>query len=166
MKSWVTSLPSNVSFVSMTRQRPDCPDTYKPLKPLPLALKATSPPSVDTFWPKPENVPPPACERITHGSHRVEGFVITDKNTFRATAFAQEGTAKTIARKAGVDKNIRMVMLEHMNSDKMDSRYGLVDESDLLIAADPLEVFLQRVYQNVGQSQKKWPSNGEPKRYK
>jgi hypothetical protein len=59
-----------------------------------------------------------------------------------------------------------MVMLEHMNSDKMDSRYGLEDESDGLIAVDPLEVFLQNVYQNVGQSQKKWPSNGEPKRYK
>jgi hypothetical protein len=44
-----------------------------------------------------------------------------------------------------------MVILEHTNSDKMDSRYGLVDGSDLLIAVDPLEVFLQSVDQNVGQ---------------
>ena len=50
-----------------------------------------------------------------------------------------------------------MVILEHTNSDKMDSRYGLVDESDLLIAVDPLEMFLQSIYPNMGQSQKNGP---------
>ena len=50
-----------------------------------------------------------------------------------------------------------MVILEYTNSDKMDSRYGLVDESDLLIAVDQLEVFLQSVDQNAGQSQKNGP---------
>ena len=44
-----------------------------------------------------------------------------------------------------VDKNIRMVILEHTNSDKMDSRYDIVDESDFLIAVDRIEAFLQSV---------------------
>ena len=56
-------------------------------------------------------------------------------------------TAKTIARKAGVDKNLRMVILEHTNSDKMDSRYDIVDESDFLIAVDRIESFLHSVDQ-------------------
>jgi hypothetical protein len=43
-----------------------------------------------------------------------------------------------------------MVMLDQINFDKMDSRYGLVDESDLLIAVDPFEIFFQNIYQNVG----------------
>ena len=47
-----------------------------------------------------------------------------------------------------------MVILEYTNSDKMDSRYGLVDESDLLIAVDQLEVFLQSVDQNAGNHKK------------
>ncbi len=47
-----------------------------------------------------------------------------------------------------------MVIFGHTNPDDMDSRYDIVDESDLLIAVDRIEVFLQGVDQNVGQSQK------------
>ena len=71
-------------------------------------------------------------------------------------------TTKTIAHKAGVDKNIRMVIFGHMNPDDMDSRYDIVDESDLLTAVDQIEVFLQSVDQDVDQTQK-WLSNREPK---
>ena len=62
--------------------------------------------------------------------------------------------SKTIARKAGVDKNIRMVIFGHANIDDMDSRYDIVDESDLLTAVDQIEVFLQSVDQDVDQTQK------------
>jgi hypothetical protein len=54
----------------------------------------------------------------------------------------------------GVDKNIRMVIFDHVNPDDMDSRYDIVEESDLLIAVDRIEVFLQGVDQNVDQAQK------------
>jgi hypothetical protein len=47
-----------------------------------------------------------------------------------------------------------MVIFGHMNPDDMDSRYDIVDESDLLIAVDRIEVFLQGVDQNVDQAQK------------
>jgi hypothetical protein len=40
-----------------------------------------------------------------------------------------------------------MVILEHTNSGKMDSRYDIVDESDFLIAVDRIEAFLQSVDQ-------------------
>jgi len=40
-------------------------------------------------------------------------------------------TAKTIARKAGVDKNVRMVIFGHANPNDMDLRYDTVDEGDL-----------------------------------
>ena len=52
-------------------------------------------------------------------------------------------TAKKIARKAGVDKNVRMVMFGHSGSDDMDFRYDTVDEGDLLNAIDKVEMFLQ-----------------------
>lgn len=52
-------------------------------------------------------------------------------------------TAKTIARKAGVDKNVRMVIFGHSNSNDMDSRYDTVDEEDLIDAIDRVELFLQ-----------------------
>jgi hypothetical protein len=75
--------------------------------------------------------------------------VINIKNIFNSRPGTDSKKDCTKGRR--VDKNIRMVILEHTNSDKMDSRYGLVDGSDLLIAVDPLEVFLQSVDQNVGQ---------------
>ena len=47
-----------------------------------------------------------------------------------------------------------MVIFDHMNLDEMDSRYGIVDESDFLTAVDRIEVFLQRVDQNIDQAKK------------
>jgi hypothetical protein len=40
-----------------------------------------------------------------------------------------------------------MVIFVHNNPGDMDSRYGIVDKSDLLIAVDRIEVFLQSVFQ-------------------
>lgn len=64
-------------------------------------------------------------------------------------------TAKTIARKAGVDKNIRMVIFGHANPDDMDSRYDIVDESDLLTTVDQIEAYLENVDHRVDQGHKK-----------
>ena len=47
-----------------------------------------------------------------------------------------------------------MVILKHINPNEMDSRYSIADESDLLIAADRIEMFLHSVDQTLGQSQK------------
>jgi len=52
-------------------------------------------------------------------------------------------TIKTIARKAGVDKNVRMVIFGHSGYDDMDFRYDTVDEGDLIDAIDRVELFLQ-----------------------
>ena len=52
-------------------------------------------------------------------------------------------TAKTITRKAGVDKNIRMVIFGHSGNNDMDFRYDSVDEGDLIDAIDRVELFLQ-----------------------
>jgi integrase len=52
-------------------------------------------------------------------------------------------TAKTIARKAGVDKNVRMVIFGHSGNDDMDFRYDTVDEGDLINAIDKIEAYLQ-----------------------
>ncbi|MFC1880648.1 tyrosine-type recombinase/integrase [Thermodesulfobacteriota bacterium] len=55
-------------------------------------------------------------------------------------------TTKTIARKAGVDKNVRMTMFGHSNPDDMDLRYDTVDEEDMIDAIDRVELFLQNSY--------------------
>ena len=47
-----------------------------------------------------------------------------------------------------------MFIFGHTNPDDMDSRYDIVDESDLLTAVDQIEVFLQSVDQDVDQTQK------------
>ena len=52
-------------------------------------------------------------------------------------------TTKTIARKAGVDKNVRMVMFGHSGNNDMDFRYDSVDEGDLIDAIDRVEMFLK-----------------------
>jgi hypothetical protein len=54
-------------------------------------------------------------------------------------------TTKTIARKAGVEKNVRMTMFGHSNPDDMDLRYDTVDEGDLLDAVDKIEAYLKNV---------------------
>ncbi len=52
-------------------------------------------------------------------------------------------TAKTIARKAGVDKNVRMVMFGHSGNNDMDFWYDSVDEGDLIDAINRVGMFLQ-----------------------
>ncbi len=47
-----------------------------------------------------------------------------------------------------------MVIFGHSNPDDMDSRYDIVDESDLLTAVDQIEAFLRNVDQSVDQAQK------------
>ena len=68
-------------------------------------------------------------------------------------------TAKTIARKAGVDKNVRMVIFGHSGYYDMDFRYDTVDEGDLIDAIDKAELFLG----NSHYSTKKALENREPK---
>jgi len=54
-------------------------------------------------------------------------------------------TAKTYLRKAGVDRNIRMVIFGHTDGNDMDSRYDKVDEGDLIDAIDRVESYLQEI---------------------
>ena len=61
-------------------------------------------------------------------------------------------TAKTVARKAGVDKNVRMVIFGHSNSNDMDLRYDTVDEGDLIDAIDKIETFLQNSHYRTKKS--------------
>ena len=68
-------------------------------------------------------------------------------------------TAKTIIRKAGVDKNVRGVIFGHSVSGDMDFRHDHVDESDLLDAIDKTEAFIESVSQNVSQAEKKLSQN-------
>jgi integrase len=68
-------------------------------------------------------------------------------------------TAKTLMRKAGVDKNVRAVIFGHSISGDMDFRYDHVDESDLSDAIDRTEEFLESVSQNVSQAGKKLNKN-------
>ena len=42
-------------------------------------------------------------------------------------------------RKAGIDKNIRMLIFGHKDNSDMDARYDILDEQDLLTAVDRLE---------------------------
>ena len=55
-------------------------------------------------------------------------------------------TAKTIARKAGVDKNVRMVIFGHSNPNDMDLRYDTVDDEDMIDAIDKIETYLENSY--------------------
>ena len=74
-----------------------------------------------------------------------------------------ETDSENIAHKAGVDKNIRMVIFGHTNPDDMDSRYDIVDESDLLTAVDQIEVFLQNSHYRSHYDARKALENREPK---
>jgi integrase len=91
---------------------------------------------------------------IPYGQKTENGFIFHDLRR----------TAKTIARKAGVDKNIRMVIFGHSNPDDMDSRYDIVDEGDLLTAVDQVEAFLQSVDHSVDQGQKNGSQTESQKR--
>jgi integrase len=64
-------------------------------------------------------------------------------------------TAKTIARKAGVDKNVRMIIFGHSDGNDMDSHYDTVDEGDLIDAIDRVELYVQEIgYQKNSHYQK------------
>ena len=50
-------------------------------------------------------------------------------------------------RKAGVDRNVRMVIFGHSDGNDMDSRYDTVDGVDLLAAVDKREGYLKNIHQ-------------------
>ena len=64
-------------------------------------------------------------------------------------------TFKTHARKAGIDRNVRMVMMGHTDGNDMDLRYDTVDEGDLRDAVDRLGLFFQNSDQTVTKGTKK-----------
>ena len=66
-------------------------------------------------------------------------------------------TFATNARKAGVEKNVIMVIMGHSAGNDMNFRYDSVDEGDLLNAVDQIEVFLESVDHPVDQGQKNSP---------
>ena len=70
-------------------------------------------------------------------------------------------TAKTIARKAGVDKNVRSVIFGHSNPNDMDLRYDTVDEEDMIDAIDKIETFLKSSYYRSYYDTKKSSQNRE-----
>jgi len=80
---------------------------------------------------------------ISYGRKVQDGFTFHDLRH----------TAKTLMRKAGVDKNVRGVIFGHSVSGDMDFRYDHVDEADLLDAIDRTEAFLESVSQNVSQAE-------------
>ena len=68
---------------------------------------------------------------------------------------------KTIARKAGVDKNVRSVIFGHSNPNDMDLRYDTVDEEDMIDAIDKIETFLKSSYYRSYYDTKKSSQNRE-----
>jgi len=86
-----------------------------------------------------------AAADIPYGRNTENGFTLHDLRR----------TAKTFMRKAGIDKNIRMLIFGHSNTSDMDSRYDIIDEQDLLTAVDQLEIYLENVDQSVDQQQKR-----------
>ena len=59
-----------------------------------------------------------------------------------ATLHDLRHTTKTLMRKAGVDRNSRMVIFGHSDSDKMDFRYDTIDDSDWIAGIHKLEDFI------------------------
>ena len=57
-------------------------------------------------------------------------------------------------RKAGIDRNIRMVIFGHSDGNDMDSRYDTIDRADLLDAVDKLEEYLKKCSRNVHQAKR------------
>jgi len=82
---------------------------------------------------------------IPYGRNLEDGFTFHDlRHTFA-----------TNARKAGVEKNVIMVIMGHSAGNDMNFRYDSVDEADLLNAVDQIELFLESVDNPVDQGQKK-----------
>ena len=84
---------------------------------------------------------------IPYGRNVVNGFTLHDLRR----------TAKTYARKAGVDKNVGMIMFGYSNGNDMDLRSDIVDVSDLINAVDQIEAYLHNVDHCVDQGQKNSP---------
>jgi integrase len=81
-----------------------------------------------------------ACREanIPYGRFEQGGFIFHDlRHTFT-----------TIARKAGIPRNVIMVITGHTAND-MNFRYDTVDEEDLLKAIDQMEDYLANVSKNV-----------------
>jgi len=86
-----------------------------------------------------------ACKKaeIPYGRFEQNGFIFHDLRR----------TAKTNARKSGVDKNVRMAWFGHSSGNDMDFRYDIVDEEDLIKAVDQMEAYLEGAYlKNVDHS--------------
>jgi integrase len=76
-----------------------------------------------------------ACEKadIPFGRKVTNGFTLHDmRHTFA-----------TVARKAGVPRNVIIAIMGHSDSTDMNLRYDTVDESDLLEAVDRIEAYVQ-----------------------
>jgi integrase len=76
-----------------------------------------------------------ACKKaeIPYGRFQENGFIFHDLRR----------TAKTNARKSGVDKNVRMTCFGYSSGNDMDYRYDIVDEEDLIKAVDQMEAYLE-----------------------
>jgi len=86
------------------------------------------------------------CESagIAYGRNQENGFTFHDiRHTFA-----------TNARKAGVEKNVIMVIMGHSAGNDMNFRYDSVDEADLLNVVDQIGFFLDSVDHPVDQGQK------------
>ena len=84
-----------------------------------------------------------ACKKaeIPYGRFEENGFIFHDLRR----------TAKTNARKSGVDKNVRMAWFGHSSGNDMDFRYDVVDEEDLIKAVDQMDAYLENVDHPVDQ---------------
>ena len=67
----------------------------------------------------------------------------------------------TYARKAGVARNVIMIIMGHSAGNDMNFRYDTVDEIDLLIAVDQIEDYLKNVDHPVDQVAKKLPTKSK-----
>ena len=81
---------------------------------------------------------------ITYGRTANDGFTFHDLRH----------TTKIMMVKAGVDKNVGAVILDHSRGGDMDFRYDHVDGPDLLDAIDRTEAYLE----SVGKRAKKEPA--------
>ena len=90
------------------------------------------------------------CESvgIQYGRNAENGFIFHDLRH----SFA------TYARKAGVARNVIMIIMGHSAGNDMNSRYDTIDESDLLNAVDQIDEYLKNVDHPVDQAVKKLPN--------
>ena len=83
--------------------------------------------------------------RVPYGRDTENGFTFHDlRHTFQVNA-----------RRAGVDKNVRMVIMGHSDGNDMNLHYDTVDETDLIDAIDRIERYVDQLFtktENVDQS--------------